>query len=190
MSRKAYECHKPLSKEEIDLLIFAPPTTKERKFMQKSLQSCKTYLNQQGIYEYQSYISSFVNRGYNAAYIIDLFSPFIEKTKMDWLSKRLFKKANFFEKNLMMNRIVHEHEINFMKFLTSDFPQCLTKPADFDTFINEFNNNVQKAKGQAISLIQEEHTDSFSNISDYENNTYGYPFEYQFDSPFEDFSCL
>lgn len=149
-SRKPhYSSYKSSSQEEIDALIERDPQNKERRYMKDLVSPSKNYLNDHGITVRQDYISILQKNGYKSPHIIKFCLSFADYLNIGWLNKRTFKKANFQEKNIIINRIVLQYESEFINFIQSKIPPNLPEIIDKRAFIQEFIDKINLAKQQA-----------------------------------------
>lgn len=149
LSRKPYySSYKSSSQKELDAIIERDPQNKERRYINNLLSPSKNYLNEQGITVRQDYISILQKNGYKSADIIKLCLSFADYLNIGWLNKRTFKKANFQEKNIIINRIVLQYESEFINFIQNDLPPDLPKIIDQSAFIQEFIDKIKLAKQQ------------------------------------------
>lgn len=136
---------------------------KDRIYMMKMLKPTIDYLQQCGIIEYQNFIETLKKYNFKTNDIKDFIIEFqifinsFEKKqkvpKIDWIRHRELKKANFGEKNIILNRLSYEYPneiLYFLRiFLFNKFPQ----QANSNIIYNEFLFKVQKLT--ILKLLQE-----------------------------------
>lgn len=177
--KKIYLSYKGYSKSVSDLISIPAPQEKERKKIYQMIHPCLQFLKDSFVNEIQAYVTLLQKFGFNAKTIFNLFMDFGSFEKITCITKRSFNKANFEEKNIVINRIIIEYEDQFIDFLSNYYRPNLPFVTNFDSFIQEFKDTIQKTK--CCSILSEE-SDMDQLISDpesplddyYENEQFGF----------------
>lgn len=130
---------------------------RDRQDMVKMLKPCFEYLDKYEVTEYQNLIESFKKIGFRADNIKNFileFKTFINSicqerkiSPIDWIVLRTLKKANFGEKNIILNRLALEYP-NELLYFAQRYIQCTYQVyANFDIFFKELQGKIEKIHG-------------------------------------------
>ena len=144
--KKNYLSHKGYPTKVSDALSMPAPQGKERIKIHKMIYPCLKYLKENSVDGILNFVILLQKHGFDSKSIINLFCDFGLYAQIECLIKRSFKKANFEEKNIVINRIVYKYDNQFIDFLSNYDRQNLPFVKDIDLFIQEFKDTIQMAK--------------------------------------------
>ena len=151
--KKNYQSHRTCSRNHICMEIQQGTYNKDRYYMLRMLRQCVEYLDQYHIYEYQNFSDEFKNAGFKTDNIKDYiteFKDFINSQSQNskdkipdlkWINKRSVTKANYVEKNIVLNRLAHEYSDRFL-FFTRIFVQKHFQGTNYELFYREIKKKA------------------------------------------------
>ena len=133
---------------------------KERIYMVKMLKPSIDYLQKCGIKEYQNFIETLKKYNFKLNDIKDFileFQMFINSNdqhqkmpQIDWIRHRELNKANFGEKNIILNRLSYDYPNQLLYFLQIFLLRKFPHIANRNIFYNEFLFKVQKINSSKL----------------------------------------
>lgn len=170
---KRYQSHKIKSREEAIIEINKDPCSKDRFYIQIVLNCTKEYLDKNSIFEYQDFIQSFQRFGLKNKDIIKFIIEFVRyynslpkignDNKIIWIKQRECRQSNFGEKNMIINRIVHQYEDETKDYIVQFAKQNFTDAQEQQDFTNDLMNKIELIKNQSLNknFIQAELSSNF-----------------------------
>lgn len=152
-NKRIYQSHKLKTPEDAFAEIENSSYSKDRTYMMTMIKPNVEYLKQNGISEYQNFIEVMKKNGFKTddmknfildfQYFINSFDDQQNIQKIDWIRPRELSKANFGEKNLLLNRLSYEYP-NQMRYFAQQYVvlkyQNMKNP---NAFLIEFHFAIQ-----------------------------------------------
>lgn len=147
----------------------------DRCYMAQQIKPSVDYLYRHGIRYNQDFAKLFKKYKFKSKEITNFvqnFQLFINtrtnKPKIFWLRKRELTKANFGEKNIIINRLVHEYNDIVHVFLIHHFCYNFPNTQNLNLFIQDFESKVKEVVKQSEQK-QNDNSSNNSNSSENEN---------------------
>lgn len=152
--RKSYQSHRNVSKNEILAEMQKDKLKIDRYYMLEMLKPNIDFLENLGITDLQNFIESFKKLGYKTDNIKDFIKDFqlfittsnVKKNwqPINWMRERELTKANFGEKNIIINRLAIQYPEEFLTFSRNyTFHKCISTVSQ-ENFIQEIDFKIKQ----------------------------------------------
>lgn len=151
--KKTYKCHRINIRQQI-IYDNKQEMSRDRLYMIKMLKPCFEYFDQHEITNYQNLSETLKKFGFRTDNIKNLilgFQVFINAhylerniSPIDWIVSRTVKKANFEEKNIIMNRLAFEYPTELFYYTQKYIQQHYPALMNIEIFFNEIQDKIEK----------------------------------------------
>lgn len=169
--KKPYRSYKlPNNFESFNDLSSKEAANMDRRYMNKFIKPIVDYLCGENILEYQNFTELFKKyklKSEDIIKFINSFEYFINsqrnQKKINWLKVREIRKSNFCEKNIIINRLVHEYHDDIYLFISNHFQLNYPNMQNFQKFKEDFEKKVEdlikQSESKKLSLKSEQFSD-------------------------------